>query len=75
MHRLYIILYIQELYFLHVFPNFKRSMPAVSSMTAPLRVYMLRIYGAVILVLAIDSLKMKQKVDFFLFCSSREVAC
>ena len=42
-------------------------MPAVSSMTTPLRVCMLRIYSAVILVLAITSLKMKQMVDFFCF--------
>ena len=42
-------------------------MPAVSSMTAPLRVCMLRIYSAVILVLAINSLKMKQMVNCFCF--------
>ena len=52
----------------------KRGMLAVSSVTTPLRVYTLRIYGAIILVLAINSLKMKQMVDFFLFCSSRAVA-
>ena len=51
--------------FFQVFLKFKRSMPAVSSMTTPLRVYMLRIYGAAILVLAINSLNMKQMVDFF----------
>ena len=64
-----------EPYFYHVFPKFKRSMPAVSSMATPLRVYMLRIYSAVILGLAINSLNMKQLVVFFLFCSSRAVAC
>ena len=42
-------------------------MPAVSSMTMLLRVYMHRIYSAAILVLAINSLKMKQMVDFFCF--------
>ena len=63
--------------FFHVLLNFNRSMPAVSFMTMPLRVYMLRSYGAVILGLAISSLKMKQMVDFFffLFCSSGAVAC
>ena len=56
--------------FFHVFLKFKRGMPTVSSMTTPLRVCMLQIYSAVTLVLAINSLKMKQMVDFFLFCSS-----
>ena len=42
-------------------------MAAVSSMTTPLRVHMLRNYRAVILALVINSLKMKQMVDFFLF--------
>ena len=55
--------------FFYVFLKFKRGMPAVSSMTTPLRVYrpMLRIYSAVILVLAINSLTMKQigLLDFF----------
>ena len=49
-------------------------MPAVTSMTKPLLVYMLRIYSAAILVPTTNSLKMKQLVDF-LFCSSRAVAC
>ena len=39
-------------------------MPAVSSMTTQLRVDMLRIYGAVILVLAISSLEIKEMVDY-----------
>ena len=42
-------------------------MPAVSSTTTPLRVYVLRIYSAAILVLAINSRKMKEMVDFFCF--------
>ena len=50
-----------------MFLKFKRGMPAVSSMTTPLRVYMLRICSVVILVLTINSLKMKQMVDFFCF--------
>ena len=53
--------------FFQVFLKFKRGMLAVSSMTTPLRVGMLRIYSAAILVLAINSLKMKQTVDFFCF--------
>ena len=53
--------------FFHVFLKFEKGMPAVSSMTTPLRVYMLQIYSAVILVLAINSLKMKQMVDLFCF--------
>ena len=61
--------------FFHVFLKFKRGIPAVKSMTMPLRVYILRIYCAAILVLAINSLQMKQMVDFLLFCSSRAVAC
>ena len=58
--------------FFHVFPKIKMGMAAVSSTATPLRVYMPRIYSAVILVLAINLLKMKQ--GFFLFCSSRAVA-
>ena len=54
-------------FFLHVFLKFKRGMPAVSSMTTPLLVHMLRSYRAVILVLAINSLKIKQMIDFFCF--------
>ena len=50
--------YILEPYFFHAFLKFKWVMPAVSSMTTPLRVYMLRIYGAAAFVLAINSLKM-----------------
>ena len=42
-------------------------MLAVSSITAPLRVHMLRIYSVVILLLTKNSLKMKQVVDFFCF--------
>ena len=53
--------------FFHVFLKFKRGMLTVSSMTAPLREHMLRIYSAVILELAIKSLKMKQMVDCFCF--------
>ena len=53
--------------FFHVFLKFEKGMPAVSSRTTPLRVYMLQIYSAVILVLAINSLKMKQMVDLFCF--------
>ena len=40
-------------------------MPAVISMTTPLRVHMFRIYSVVILVLTMNSLKVKQMVDFF----------
>ena len=40
-------------------------MPPVSSLTTPPRVYMLRIYSAVILALAINLFQMKQMVDFF----------
>ena len=54
--------------FFHVFLKFKRGMPAVSSMTTPLRVHMLWIYSVVILVLTITSLKTKQMIDFF--CSA-----
>ena len=50
--------------FFHLFPKMKRGMAAVSSAT-PLRVYMLRTCSAVILVLAISSLKMKQMVVCF----------
>ena len=42
-----------------------KGMLAVSSMTMPLSVHMLRIYSAVILELTIKSLQMKQTVDFF----------
>ena len=52
-------------YFFHVFQKFKRGMPDDSSMTMPLRAYMLRTYNAVILVLAINSIKMKQMGDFY----------
>ena len=52
-------------FFFLLFLKFKKGMPAVSSMATPLRVYMLRIYSAAILVLAINSLKMKQIADFF----------
>ena len=54
----------------HVFLKFKRGMPAVSSMTAPLRKHVLRICSVAIFVLTTKSIKMKQMVDFFLFCSS-----
>ena len=50
--------------FFRVFPKFERDMPAVSSMTAPLRV-MLRIYSAVVLVLAINSTKNETNGCFF----------
>ena len=53
--------------FFHLFSKIKRGMAAVSSVATPLREYMLRTYSAVILVLAINSLKMKQMVDFFCF--------
>ena len=66
-------MYTGAIFFL-VFLNLKREMPAVSSMTTPLRVYMLRIYSAVILVPAVTSSKMKQMVDF-LFYSTRAVVC
>ena len=61
--------------FFHLFPKIKKGMTAVSSVATSLRVYVLRTYSAVILVLAINSLKIKQMVVFFLFCSSRAVAC
>ena len=64
MHYLYI--YWSGIF--HVFLKFKRGMPAVSSMTTPLRVHMLWIYSVVILVLTITSLKTKQMIDFF--CSA-----
>ena len=51
--------------FFHVFLKFNRGMPAVSSMTTPLLVYMFRIWSIVILVLTINSLKMKQMFDVF----------
>ena len=73
MHRLHI--QCTGAVFFSCFVKFKRGMPSVSSMTSPLRVCMLRIYWAVILVLAINSLKMKQMDVFFLFCSSRAVVC
>ena len=50
-----------------MFLKFKRGTPVVSSMTTPLRVNMIRVYSAVIIVLAINSLNMKQMVDFFCF--------
>ena len=40
-------------------------MDVVSSVATPLRVYMLQTHSAVIIVLAINSLKMKQMVTFF----------
>ena len=55
--------------FFHLFPKTKRCMAAVSSVAALLRVYMLRTYRAVILVLAINSLKVKQMVVFFCFAA------
>ena len=61
------LVYITGTVFFYVFLKFKRGMPAVCSMTMPLRIYMLRIYSAVILVLAIISSKMKQMIDFFCF--------
>ena len=59
--------YVREAYFLPAFLKFKRGMPAVSSMTAPLREYVLRIYCAVILALAINSRKIKKWLFFFCF--------
>ena len=53
MHRLYIIC--TEAVFFHAFLKLKRGMPAVSSVTTHLRVYMLHIYSAAILVLAINN--------------------
>ena len=53
--------------FFHLFLKIKRCMAAVSSVATPLRVYMLSTYSAVILVLAINFLKMKHIV-VFLFC-------
>ena len=52
--------------FFHLFPKIKRCMAAVSSVATSLRVYVLRTYSAVILVLArpMNSLKMKQMVVF-----------
>ena len=44
--------------FFHLFPKIKRGMDAVSSVATQLHVYMLRTCSAVILVLAINSLKM-----------------
>ena len=48
-------------------------MPAVSPMTTPLRVSTLRIYSAVILVLALNSLKIKEMVDFFRFAEAERL--
>ena len=59
------IRYVWELYFLHAFLKFKRGMPTVSAMATPLLDILLRIYSAVIRVLAINSRKMKEMVDFF----------
>ena len=61
--------------FFHLFSKIKRCMAAVSTMIMPLHVYTLQMYSAIILVLAINSLKMKQMVVFFLFCSSRAALC
>ena len=59
--------------FFHAFLKFKRGLPSLSTMITPVRAYdILRIYSAVILLLAINSLKMKQ-IDFVLLCSSRAV--
>ena len=60
--------------FFHLFPKIKRCMAAVRSVATPLRVYMLRTYSAVILLLAIISLKVEQMV-VFLFCSTRAAVC
>ena len=57
-----------------MFLKFKRGMLAVRSMAMPLREHMLRIYGVVIFVLTINSLKMNKWL-IFLFCSSGAVAC
>ena len=50
-------------------------MAAVCSMTTLMRVYTLRIYSAVILVLAIGSLKMKQTFDFFFVLQYKSSGC
>ena len=65
MQHLY-VLYTGAVFF-HVFLKFKRGMLAVSPMTTPLRVHTRRIYSVVIPVLTMQSLKMKQMVDFFCF--------
>ena len=51
--------------FFHLFPKIKRGMAAVSPVATPLRVYMLQTYSAAIVVLAINSLKIKQMVVIF----------
>ena len=61
MHCLYI--YWSRIFF--GFLKFKRGMCAVSSTTTTLRVCIFRISSVVNLVLAMNSLKMKQMVDFF----------
>ena len=53
--------------FFHVLLKFKMGMPVTTSTTTPLCAYMLRIHSAVILVPAINSLKMKQMIVFFCF--------
>ena len=56
--------------FFHLFPKINGGMAALSSMATLLRLYVLRTYSAVILVLAISSLKMKEMVVFVLQWSS-----
>ena len=51
--------------FFHLFAKIKRNMAAITSVATSLRVSMLRTYSAAILVLAINSLKMKQMVVIF----------
>ena len=48
-----------------MFLKFKKDMPAVNFMNTPLRACRLSCYSAVIVVLIINLLKMKQMVDFF----------
>ena len=71
MHRLYI--YWNR--FFHVFLKFKKGMSAVSSMTTPRRVYTLRIYSVVILVLAVNSFKMKEIFELFICFAVVERLC
>ena len=60
-----VYIYILDPYFFMCFYNLRwPAMPADSSATTPMRVYMLRVYTVVILVLARNLSKMKQMVDF-----------
>ena len=68
------LLYIYWSRIFHAFLLFKRGILAVSSITMPLPVLMLRIHSIVILELTIKSLKMKQMVVFFCFAVSSSCA-